>query len=293
MTVTCEYCNKTLSSEGNLRRHQKTRSCLQSRGNQAPPQEDKHQCQYCLKCLSSPVRLKQHMGICVERLNHLLIECKQENELLKRENSDLTRENSYLRREHSDLKRENSDLRVDLRMVRLETEVEIFRNDSQDSKNIITRIAEQPRINNNTRNTNLVLPVVDTSQETINRAVEVGYNMDHFCSGQKGVARFAVDHLLTNEQRQLGYVCTDPARGTFKHIGEDGEVVRDVKASRLTTKLAQPIKVKASRLAGVLTSMDEGNEELASVAYKHYQDVSEMENDNTGFRTELAAVTTQ
>jgi hypothetical protein len=261
------------------------------------------------------------MGICVERLNHLLIECKQENELLKRENSDLRvkntdlnretcdlrvknsvlrvkdsdlrEENSDLRVKNADLREENADLRVGLKIVRLETEVEIFRNDSQDSKNIITRIAEQPRINNDTRNTNLVLPTVDTSQETINRAVEVSYNMDHFCSGQKGVARFAVDHLLTNEQKQLGYVCTDPARGTFKHIGEDGEVVRDVKASRLTTKLFRPIKVKASRLAGELTSMDEGNEELASVAYKHYQDVSEMENDNTGFRTELAAVTTQ
>ena len=114
--------------------------------------------------------------------------------------------------------------------------------------------------------------------------------MNHFCSGQKGVARFAVDHLLTNEQKQLGYVCTDPARGTFKHIGKDGELTRDVKASRLTTKLAQPIKVKAGRLAGEMVSMDE---ELSSIAYKHYQDISEMENDNSGFRTELAAVTTQ
>ena len=226
------------------------------------------------------------MGICVERLNHLLIEYKQENELLKQKNTDYKREVEIL-------KQENSDLRVNLKMVRLETEVEILRNDSQDSKNVIARIAEQPRINNTRNTNNLVLPPVDTSQETINRAVEVSYNMNHFCSGQKGVARFAVDHLLTNEQKQLGYVCTDPARGTFKHIGEDGEVIRDVKASRLTTKLVQPIKVKAIRLAGELTSMDEGNEELASVAYKHYQDVSEMENDNTGFRTELAAVTTQ
>ena len=225
------------------------------------------------------------MGVCVTRLNHLLIEYKQEVETLRRENTNFKQEVETLRREIS-------DLRVNMKMVRLETEVEILRNDSQDSRNIIARIAEQPKINH-TRNNNVVLPIVDTSQETINRAVEVSYNMNHFCSGQKGVARFAVDHLLTNEQKQLGYVCTDPARGTFKHIGEDGEIIRDVKASRLTTKLAQPIKVKAGRLAGEMASMDEGNEELTSVAYKHFQDISEMENDNTGFRTELAAVTTQ
>lgn len=269
--ITCQYCNKTLSSESNLRRHQKTQSCLRSRENQALSLHNENQCQYCLKCLSTPVRLQQHMGVCVTRLNHLLIEYKQKVKTLNQE---------------------ISDLRVNLKMVRLETEVEILRNDSQDSKNVIARIAEQPKITN-TRNNNLVLPIVDTSQETIDRAVETSYNMNHFCSGQKGVARFAVDHLLTNEQKQLGYVCTDPARGTFKHIGKDGELTRDVKASRLTTKLAQPIKVKAGRLAGEMVSMDEGNDELASIAYKHYNDISEMETDNTGFRTELAAVTTQ
>jgi hypothetical protein len=270
MTVTCQYCNKTLCSEGNLRRHQKTQACLRSRENQASSRNDKHQCKYCQKCLSSPVRLQHHMEICIARLKHLLSESNHEVETLKQGNADLR-----------------------MKMARLETEVEILRSDSQDSRQVIARIAEQPRINHTSNTNNLVLPVVDTSQETINRAVEVSYNMNHFCSGQKGVARFAVDHLLTNDQRQLGYICTDPARGTFKHIGDDGEVVRDVKASRLTTKLAQPIKVKASRLAGELTSMDRGNEELASAAYKHYQDISEMEHDNFGFRTELTAATTQ
>jgi hypothetical protein len=226
--------------------------------------------------LSASVRLERHLDICVARLNHLLADCKQEVETLKQE---------------------NAELKCQLRTIKLETEVEILRNDSQDSKKVLARIAEQPKVNNTSNTTtttnNLILPVIDTSQETINRAVEDSYNMNHFCSGQKGVARFAVDHLLTNDEKQLGYVCTDPARGMFKHVGEDGEVVRDIKASRLTAKLAQPIRVKAGQLAGELTNMDKGNEELMNTACKHYQDISGMEDDNTGFRTELAAATTQ
>ena len=130
-------------------------------------------------------------------------------------------------------------------------------------------------------------------RKTVDRVVASSYNMNHFCSGQKGVARFAVDHLLVDDNKQLGYVCTDPARGTFKHVGDEGEMVRDVKATRLTTKLARPIKVKAGKLAGELADTDKGNEELMGTAVRHFQDISGMQDDNGGFRNELAGLTVQ
>ena len=274
MTITCEYCNKTLCNEGNLRRHQKTKACNEARARPTSVSiEDRYQCESCLKFMSSPTRLVKHQDLCLARYKKLL----EERQMFVQT-----------------LQLEIVDLRQQIVNVRLETELELLRNDSKESRGIIARIAEQPKVTNthNTNNT-LVLPVIDTTQERIDRAVESSYDMDHFCSGQKGVARFAVDHLLINDQRQLGYVCTDPARGTFKYIGEDGEIVRDVKATRLTTKLARPIKAKAGQLAGELVDMDKGNQELMNTANKNFQDVSGLEDDNTGFRTELAAVTVQ
>ena len=130
---------------------------------------------------------------------------------------------------------------LELKIQRLEIENELLRKDRE----IINNIAQQPRTSNTTTNNNLIIPNIDTSQEKINMAVENSYDMNHFCSGQKGIARFAVDHILKDDKKQLGYICTDPARSVFKHIGEDGEIVRDMKATRLTTKLAVPIKEKA------------------------------------------------
>lgn len=267
---TCEYCNKVIAKNSNMARHQKTKACLKAQQGDAQG-DDKFQCNYCHRHLSSKFVLNQHTAICIPRLNSII---------------------QIRDSEIAHLRDQVAELEFRLKIAKIETENEMLRSSEQHHKEVVQRIAEQPKTTNNTTN-NLILPSIDTSQENVNRMVESNYTMNHFCCGQKGVARFAVDHLLIDANKQLGYVCTDPARGTFKHIGDEGEVVRDVKAARLTTKLATPIKRKAGKLASELADMDKGNEELMHVATRHFQDVSELAADNTGFRTELAGITVQ
>ena len=111
----------------------------------------------------------------------------------------------------------------------------LSRNDEQNRK-VISEIAKQPKTTHNTTHNNLVLPSVDMTQTSINEAVELHYDRNHLFAGQKGVADFAKEHILTNEQKELGYICTDSARGVFKHIGEDGEIVKDIKAIEINNK---------------------------------------------------------
>ena len=294
-----------------MARHQQTKKCSAIR--EQGTKSSQRMCEYCHKYFAHKQSLAIHAETCIWRFKKLLVDQQQlldEKDLkllcLQHEITELQQrikttrletENEILRTNEriktTRLETENEMLRTNERIktTRLETENEILRTNEQRSKDVIERIAQQPKTTH-THN-NLVLPSIDTSQENVNRMVESNYNMNHFCSGQKGVARFAVDHLLIDENKQLGYVCTDPARTTFKHMGEEGEVVRDVKATRLTTKLSIPIKVKAGKLASELTDMDKGNEELIGTAVRHFQDVSGMVDDNSGFRTELAGLTAQ
>lgn len=269
--LTCEYCNKVIAKKGNMARHQKTKACLKAQQGDAQG-DDKFQCNYCHRHLSSKCVLNQHTAICIPRLNSII---------------------QIRDSEIAHLRDQVAELEFRLKIAKIETENEMLRSSEQHHKEVVQRIAEQPKTTNNNTNNNLILSSIDTSQENVNRMVESNYTMNHFCCGQKGVARFAVDHLLIDANKQLGYICTDPARGTFKHIGDEGEVVRDVKATRLTTKLATPIKRKAGKLASELADMDKGSEELMLHASRNFQDVSELETDNTGFRTELAGITVQ
>ena len=59
-------------------------------------------------------------------------------------------------------------------------------------------------------------------------------------------------------------MCTDAARRVFKHVGAEGEVVKDVKATNLTSKLAGPIKSKAGVIARELVEEYKGDADMFS-----------------------------
>ena len=249
---------KTLCNEASLKRHYKTKSCQSKRTDITEIMTNNiYKCEYCSKGFDTKRRLEEHFSKCI-----CIKIIKEKDEIIESQ------------------KLEIEELKLKLKTQRLEIENELLRKDRE----IINNMAQQPRTTNN----NLIIPNIDTSQEKINMAVENNYDMNHFCSGQKGIARFAVDHILRDDKKQLGYICTDPARSVFKYMGEDGEIVRDMKATRLTTKLAVPIKEKAGKLATELIDKDR---ELISAATESLLDIRLIDDNNTVFRTELASVT--
>ena len=272
MTVTCEYCQRIVSTVGSLVRHQKTKVCLKSRSlnNNSSFIEDRFQCKYCDKYICNRENLQKHTQICIERYKKLLDDKDSEIESLKQENIELKYKNDT---------------------IELKTRCQIYEKQSDKKQEVIERIAEQPKTNttnNNTTINNLVLPMIDTSQERIERIVHENYTENHFWDGQKGVAHFTKDNLLYDNENNLGYICTDASRKTFKRKGENGEIIKDLKAIQLTQNISGPIRKKAGEHA---TNISVKNPNLIESAGKKFFDVDNIHRDNSGFITELACLT--
>ena len=94
----------------------------------------------------------------------------------------------------------------------------ILREQNERSTSTVEEIAKQPRITSTTNNNQKVLinTPMDMSYQTLNTAIQNGFSDDYLIQGQKGVARFAYDNILKDEQGKLKYICTDAARQIFQ-----------------------------------------------------------------------------
>ena len=282
----CEYCNKSITTKPNLAKHQKSKKCINMRQvlkDQQSQIEDRFKCKYCDKYLCSNFSLKNHLQSCTEKLFKQIANKDQRITELEEEKCKLL----------NDKDKEITELKLQIKTIRIETENEILRKDSQHKQEVIERIAEQPRTNtnnntNSTTNNNLVLPMIDTSQERIERIVHENYTENHFWDGQKGVAHFTKDNLLLDNENNLGYVCTDASRKTFKRKGENGDIIKDLKAIQLTQNISGPIRKKAVEHA---TNISENKPNLLESVGKKFFDINNIHRDNSGFITELACLT--
>jgi hypothetical protein len=105
------------------------------------------------------------------------------------------------------------------------------------------------------------------------------------------MARFANSHLLRDEDGNLNYVCTDPARHVFKYKGADGEIERDIRAKKLTNAMNIFVTPKSREIAcGKLA--DNSNADSFLLVMENSQSIKDSSEDNADFRTELAGLTT-
>ena len=175
-----------------------------------------------------------------------------------------------------------------------------YKEQIKELQNKIERMATKA-IEKPTNQTNLFLNPIDLSQEHITKMIQEKFTKEHFYDGQAGVARFAVDNILKDKDGKLGYICTDPARQIFKHITSDGEVKKDVRASKLTKKLVKDVKKVSGDI--VLKKMKETNESTEFKKFdkdvslnfltKKMDEIAVIEDDNSKFRAELANLTVE
>jgi hypothetical protein len=68
----------------------------------------------------------------------------------------------------------------------------------------------------------------------------------HFWFGQKGMAKFCVDHIAKVQDSQgnekMLLCCTDPTRKRFKYYNDDNQVVEDMDARHFIGQVSAPIK---------------------------------------------------
>jgi hypothetical protein len=119
----------------------------------------------------------------------------------------------------------------------------------------ILDIAKQPKTTTNTNTTNIrgnqniqnILCDYKTYEEYTDkdRIISIAKNNDmeqYFWNGQKGIAKFCVDHIAKTDDGKMLICCTDPSRKRFKTVNNKDEIGEDIDARNFTKKIAEPIK---------------------------------------------------
>lgn len=191
--------------------------------------EDFKVCEYCeLKCC--PNAYNKHLTRCKVKKNHDLV--KTEESLVARlkaaeiENKELKDCIMAQGRMY-----ENTIKELRLQLTNLEGQNLILMDDHKSLK----EIAKQTKITNNTKILNM--PTFDLTSEKIADVLSSKYTFRHGLLGQQGVAEFVKENLLTDDEGNLKYACTDGSRKKFKYKDGANKVKNDPKATSLTKML--------------------------------------------------------
>jgi hypothetical protein len=279
MTLECEYCNKTFSTKSNLKYHMKTaKYCLEIQkriNNLDDIQSKSFDCIYCKKEFSTNQRLLKHSSICIERYKKLLeTKDKEYEEKLELKDKELCEVYSRVQE-------------IKDRIIELEAENRLLREHSNNNQSTINEIAKQPRVAT-TNNKILITTPVDLSQSTVQQVIKDGFSDEYMIQGQKGIARFAYDNMLKDNQGNLKYICTDPSRQIFQYKTEEGKMQKDVKAKKLTKALLDgDLKSASHKIAS--DKMAKKTEDFLDYSM-YYLEIKEMEDDNSNFSKELSTL---
>ncbi len=292
----CQYCKKEFKSTSSLNLHIKTakyclkiqnKLCLNTNVDTNVDTNEKYKCYVCNKILSTKQWLLSHLEVCTNlyNINLILKDIKEENNMLKEEDNMLKEENNMLKEENKQIQELKEYI------IKLETENSIYKKDHE----CVQNIAKQPRNITNNKILNIISPLDFTSKEPLKNKINDSYKLDYIFSGQKGIAKFAVDHLLKDEEGNLKYVCTDPSRQIFKYKDHSGEIRKDVEAKKLTNFLVEGgIKHKACDIMNEWWTEETGitNVDKFELLVDKAESLKTIDSDNTEFKKELATMTT-
>jgi hypothetical protein len=268
----CKFCNKKFSTMSNLNYHTKNnKKCLEIQKIQS----DNTSCDFCKKNFTNKA-LKVHLRTCK-------IKKEKEKDDIKEKN-DVIEEKDNLLKEKDDIIEEMKN-----KILELETENKIYKNDHDFVKNM----AAQPKTTNNNNKIKIMNNFFD-NPEKVKQLVNEKLTQNHICDGQKGVAQFAYDMLLKDDDGNINYFCTDPSRSIFKFQNSEGELEKDIKAIKLTNMLFDAgIKYKTGIIAPTLWTKKDGtvDSDKFQIFSPSTNEIILMQSDNSVFRNELACLT--
>ena len=112
--------------------------------------------------------------------------------------------------------------------------------------------------------------------------------------GQKSLAIFTVNNFLKDEDGNLTYVCTDPSRHIYKFKDGQGEIQKDVNATKLTNLLFEGgIKEINSKIGNEYWTNDDDtvDSEKFLELNKQVLEINELKTDNSKFVNTLSSIT--
>lgn len=184
---------------------------------------------------------------------------------------------------------------------------------------LLEKMMEKPVITNNTHTTNIkgnqliqnVLATSDiysrqTNSERI-RSIPHKIIEKHFWLGQKGIARFCLNHIVKsaddNGTEKMILCCTDPSRKRFKYFNASNKIVEDIEARHFTDLISVPIKTVCREVYdNIIKKIEEDKKETTdvydldlldtriSIAQQKFLEINNIgdHNRNSDYKNELS-----
>jgi len=244
----CKYCSNDFKNISSLNNHQQTaRYCLKIQNQN---DTGKFKCEYCdLSFTTKNQKLKHEERTCKNVDKYKI-------KILEKEIKNILKEKEELTKQIVEKDKENVVLEEKLKDAN--GKIEIYKSLHQDSKNCVQEIARQPKQQTNTTTTsnntsnkvinNLAVFDMKAEGKLAEEKVESKFSKSHYLDGQQGVAKFCVDHLLVKDAKGKDkMICSDVSRGIFKRKNEEGEIVKDYKATEFTNLIYAPVLKKSNK----------------------------------------------
>jgi len=273
----CEYCNNEFKTDKSLYNHQKrTKYCLEK--------QNKYIICCCEKSFSNDNYII-HILNCVKYLQNKIKELEDEN-----------RDIIYFQNENDNLKQKIIDIEKDKRdqINSLQKQMKSLQDEILNINK--TAMMKPTTTTNNTTINNKILnmSVLNFDDNNVKHAFDNKYNADVIAGGQKGIAKFATNYLLTDSDGNLNYVCTDVSRKIFKFKNGFGELEKDVNAKKLTNILSENgLFEKTTNLSQQFWTNEDGTIDQDKFLFiiEKASEIKNIEEDNTIFKNELANMT--
>jgi hypothetical protein len=280
----CEYCDTVFKYKSNLKSHIKnTKFCLEIQKKIDPSivleiKKTDFVCEYCNMEFKSKRNLQTHITICKEKdIYDVKKELKQKHleEIKILEEKHLNDLNSYK-----------------IIIASLEAKIEIYEKDHD----IISDIAKQTKITNNTNTNNIVnnLAIYDINRITETFSNKLDYiTKEDIINGQKGIANILVPCLYDENGNKM-LTCTDKSRLMFIKLDDKYNRIKDSELKNLASaikplalKKADEIVEEHNKLKERIYNIDSLKaENKVYISYiKHFQEIiNNSKNSNINSR---------
>jgi hypothetical protein len=290
----CNGCNKIFHISNDLHIHKN--NCVDNLKQINKSYEEK------IKQLEDENRdnenLKQNIKSLEKKIKDIEDENRKNNKLYEEKIKELEDENRdiiYFQSENDNLKQKIIDIEKDKKEQIKSLQEQVKSLQEQIISITKTAVAKPTTTNNTTINNRILnMSVLNFNNDNVKDIIDDKYNTDIIANGQKGIAKFATNYLLTDQDGNLNYICTDVSRKIFKFKNDLGELEKDVNAKKLTNILSQNGLIeKTSNLSQRFWTNEDGSidqDKFLSIIEKT-SEIKNIKEDNTIFKNELANMT--
>ena len=282
----CEFCSKILSSKQKLEIH--TKKC------EIIIEKEEYKCEYCEKILSTKQSIIHHLIVCDKKKD-------KEIELLKEKLESKDKELKEKDKLVIKLKiyNENYQKQYKKQEEQIEKQEDQIKELQDKLENLASKAIDRPTsiVSNTTTNNSLnIATCMDFDNiDHIKNLIDNYLSINHLVDGQKGIANFVKETMLLDDNGIPKYICTDPSRHIFKYKDTNGEIKKDIEAKKLTGSVIKGGLRRRTAIIGNewVESEENSNDYLhkLELMMEFQENIHKLEDNNTSFRKELAAIT--